>query len=175
MELSLTGRLRQSTQPSPAAKAGKQATAGERPASPRSLPWSDQVTVSKDALAYLKEQARRTQELARRQAEKQNGSEEESELDALAKTMKKMKKCQEIAARIMRGDKVPPEDEAYLMQNDVTGYKLALAMRTPKKDPKEWDSLLDEEDKQGGGSGEAESAETAPTGETGGSASGGEA
>lgn len=172
MELSLTDRLQRSAGPAQVEKTEKRAKIKEAPA--RSLPWSDQVTISKDALAYLKEQARRTQEQARRQAEKQSGSEGDSELDALSQTMKKMKKCQEIAARIMRGDKVPPEDEAYLMQNDATGYKLALAMRTPKKKPKEWESLLDEEDKQGGEtSGEADA--PAPSGESGGAASSGEA
>ena len=42
--------------------------------------------------------------------------------------------CQ-IAASIMRGDRVPPEDMAYLMNNDPEGYKLAMAMRRENPDP----------------------------------------
>lgn len=77
--------------------------------------------------------------------EKETGS---SEADALGEQMKTMERCHKIAARIMRGDKVPPQDEQYLMLNDPDGYKLAMAMRTPKRNPKKWESVLKEEEKE---------------------------
>lgn len=86
-------------------------------------------------------------------------SDEEEELDALSQQLKVQRKCVEIAARIMAGKRVPPQDERYLMENDPEGYKLAIALRNPpKKDEKECESVLDEEDKK---SGEASGEETA--------------
>lgn len=111
---------------------------------------SDRMTLSRQALAYLEEQNQQAQEQARLEAErKTNGkSEEEQALDLLNKSLKAMKKCEKIAARIMAGDKVPPEDERYLAENDMEGYRMALALRRPKKDPKEWKSVLEDEDRK---------------------------
>lgn len=75
---------------------------------------------------------------------------EEQERDALSKQMDTQMKCLKIAMNIMRGKKVPPEDERFLMENDPEGYKLAIAMRQPpKKDDKECESVLKDEDKEG--------------------------
>lgn len=94
---------------------------------------------------------------------------EEDKLDALSEQLKVQQKCLKISMRIMQGKKVPPQDEQYLMEHDPEGYKLAMAMRKPpKKDEKECESVLDEEDKKGGeasGAGEAapmETGESAP-------------
>ena len=120
---------------------------------------SDRMTLSRQALAYLEEQNQQAQEQARLEAERKSGgkSEEEHALDLLKNSLK----CVKIAARIMAGDKVPPEDERYLMENDPEGYKMALAMRKPKKNPKEWKSVLEDEDRksasQDNGSGEGPS------------------
>ena len=75
-----------------------------------------------------------------------------SEADAVARELKKRIKCQKIAVRIQAGDKVPPQDERYLQENDPQTYQLAIALRQPKKDPKEWDTLLEDEDREGGSS-----------------------
>ena len=72
-----------------------------------------------------------------------------SQLDSMEKKLKVMNKCQKIAASIMRGDRVPPEDLAYLMNNDPEGYKLAMAMRRENPDPEDCESVLDEEDRAG--------------------------
>lgn len=105
------------------------------------------------------------------------GSEESEELDALSQQLKSQMKCLEIAMRIMKGKKVPPEDEQYLMENDPEGYKLAMAMRKPpKKDEEECESVLDEEDRRSGGTqgtGEAVPAGEAPSGGGDAPASGG--
>ena len=52
-----------------------------------------------------------------------------ADLDGLGEAMKTMEKCHKIAARIMRGDKVPPEDEQYLMKNDPTRQFLLVCGR----------------------------------------------
>lgn len=97
-------------------------------------------------------------------------SAEEQELDALSKQLDVQMKCMKIAANIMKGKKVPPEDERYLMENDPEGYKLAIAMRSmAKEDDKECESVLKDEDKNGEQA--SNSGETAPVE----SASGGEA
>ena len=71
-------------------------------------------------------------------------------LDRLDKALKVLSKCQKIAASIMKGNRVPPEDLRYLMENDPEGYKLAMAMRRQNPDPEDEKSVLDEEDKNGG-------------------------
>ena len=92
---------------------------------------------------------------------------EEDKLDALSEQMKVQQRCLIIAMRIMRGKKVPPQDEQYLMEHDPEGYKLAMAMRKPpKKDEKECESVLDDEDKKGGKASDSE--ETAPVESSGG-------
>ena len=123
----------------------------------------DRCTLSKQALAYLEQQNRLQQELDERRAkmeqrlsEQQNKS---NELDMLSKTMDVMNKCLKIAASIMKGNRVPPEDLRYLMEHDQAGYKLAMAMRRHNPDPEDEESVLDDEDRngavEGSGGGEA--------------------
>ncbi len=134
-------------------------------------PKADSLSLTGRMAAGLKEQSQRIASLLEqdRQEEKTpepwdmldgaSGEDGDDEADMLGEQLKVMQRCQKIAARIMRGDKVPPEDERYLMENDPDGYKLALAMRTPKKKPKEWDSVLEEEkEKTSETSGEEETA-----------------
>ena len=63
-----------------------------------------------------------------------------------ARPVDAMKKCAEIAARLMAGKKIPLQDEQYLMDNDPQGYRLALAMRREEEDEEECGSVLDPED-----------------------------
>lgn len=134
-------RIRQAVQPQ--AKAS--------PARP-AVPGGDRLTLSREAVAHMEEQNRRfqerldrdIQEKTREQVEEENGG--DGMLDALAERLKVMQKCQKIASRIMAGDRVPPQDEAYLMQNDPVGYKLAMAARKIKRNPKEWESEADKEE-----------------------------
>lgn len=105
----------------------------------------DSLTLSQAALRYLEEQNKKLEEVRQR---REQG---DDMLDSMNKALKTMKRCQEIARRIMRGDKVPPQDEQYLMENDEESYKLALALRKPKKHPKEWDSVLEDEKGEKGG------------------------
>ena len=143
MEVNLTARLRR-TEPLKRPKA----PAAGAPA-PRAAASADRLSLSRQAAAFLEEQARRTREALAQQSAKQAREAAEGaggESDELTRAMKKMKKCQEIAARIMSGGKVPPEDERYLMENDPDSYKLAMAARKIKRNPKEWESEADKEE-----------------------------
>ena len=155
MELSVNGRQRR------AARAANTAfwTEKKSPAANASLgrPRTDRTAWSQQALSFLQEVNRRDMENQRKLLEakqRKNG-----DLEALSKSLKVMERCQKIAARIMRGDKVPPQDEMYLMDNDPDGYKLAIVCREPKEDPKEWESVLKDEDRESGSAGGAESGE----------------
>ena len=145
MELSVTGRLKRAAQTArpQVQKAPEEKTRVQQRR-------EDRLTLSKQALTMLEEQNRQARERrAKEIEEKKQGA--DAEIDAMTKALKKMLKCQKIAARIMAGDKVPPADERYLMENDPESYKLAIAMRKPKEDPKEYDSVLEDEDREGGG------------------------
>ena len=70
----------------------------------------------------------------------------------------------------MRGDKVPPQDEMYLLDNDPDGYKLALACRKPKEKPKEWESVLKDEEENSASESGGETAESSEAPEASGEA-----
>lgn len=67
--------------------------------------------------------------------------------EAQSEGFQDMGKALEIARRIMDGDIVPPEDEEFLMEYDSELYMRVKSMAKPKEDPKEYDSLVEEEDK----------------------------
>ena len=92
---------------------------------------------------------------------------EEDKLDALSEQLDIQMKCMKIAANMMKGKKVPPEDERYLMEHDPEGYKLAISMRSMEKvDDKECESVLKDEDKNSGETAETEETAPAEGGET---------
>lgn len=168
MELRATQRLRRNEQ---AAKTtAKKADTGDVPAkAPSAQPKApaDKLSVSQQALTWLERQAELDREREMRRQERRSDSlsaleSKKQALDGLDKKLKVQNKCQKIAAAIMRGDRVPPEDLKYLMDNDAAGYKLAMAMRREKKDPEDVESVLDEEDKNGSSSGKTESGGEAP-------------
>lgn len=164
-----------------AAKAGLAAVPPEAAQAPVRSAGADRLTLSREAVARLEEQNRLFQEHLdqdmQKKAREQLGEEDSGDggmLEALGRQLKVMQKCQKIASRIMAGDKVPPQDEMYLMQNDPTAYKLAMAARKIKKDPKEWESKADKDKEDevsktssASSSGEAESSPEASA-ETGG-------
>ena len=104
----------------------------------------------------MEEQNRRIQAQARQ--EQNAKSSDEAMLDFLDKSMKELDTCQTIAARITAGDKVPDEDLRYLMRHDPDSYRLAIAMRKPKPDPRLWKSALDDEQRESPASGDGASA-----------------
>lgn len=158
MELDLTSRLKRTQSAARTPAQIEKSKAPEKARKPSVMSNEDRLSLSRQAVDYLERQNREFQEKLeqhrRESAERVTHiglgkAHSEDELKGLDKSMKTMQKCQKIAARIMRGDKVPPEDEQYLMNNDPEGYKLALALRKPKKHPKEWKSVLDDEDRNG--------------------------
>lgn len=177
MEISLESRLIRAAQrarPASAQKEGFEKTG----AADGSQSKADKLTLTQQAIEQLTEQSARLKSLLEQEKPELqfpclwNMDKEESgdpQLDALEEGLKSMRRCQEIARRIMRGDKVPPEDERYLMENDPEGFKLAMAMRKPKKKPKEWESVLRDEKKSQQQSDGGE--EAAPAAEASGGAS----
>ena len=130
----------------------------------------DKLTLSRQAAAFVEEQSRKMwDEVREREQQRQNRMNAEpsnGELDLLSQGLKVLELCQKIAASIMKGDNVPPEDLKFLMENDPDGYRLAMAMRRHNPDPEDEESVLTDEDKNGGstgetGGGEALSVETA--------------
>ena len=134
------------------AKQEKTLTASGQPQQARRQ-GGDKLTLSQQALSYLEEQSRLAWEREQRRDRASDSlsalDTAKSQLDSMAEKLKVMRKCQKIAASVMRGDRVPPEDLAYLMKNDPEGYKLAMAMRRENPDPEDCESVLDEEDRRG--------------------------
>jgi hypothetical protein len=159
MEIQSANRLRRNGQ---LARTEERKGSAQEPKSRLQRHREDRLAVSQQALAMLEEQNRRAREERERkrlETQMRGGS----EADAVARELKKRIKCQKIAVRIQAGDKVPPQDERYLQENDPQTYQLAIALRQPKKDPKEWDTLLEDEDREGGSSentGETDGGET---------------
>nr|WP_325231178.1 hypothetical protein [uncultured Oscillibacter sp.] len=167
MELTVRGRQRRAGQVMRPASQGEKKPAEAKTASAK--PRSDKTSWSQTALAFLQEVNRQDMEKRQKLLEaKQQG---DGELEALSESLKVMDRCRRIASRIMKGDKVPPQDEMYLMEKDPDGYKLALVCRTPKEKPKEWESVLKDEERTGAetGEGAAEPADSSEgTAESGG-------
>lgn len=183
MELRATRELRRSAQLDKTVE--KKADTPAKAQAPQRQEPADKLTLSRQALAFVEEQRRQMWDAAQEREQKKQDriggmldamDTQKKQLDSMEKKLDTMNKCQKIAAAVMRGDRVPPEDLRYLMEHDKEGYKMAMAMRRPKKDPKDVESVLDEEDRNGGqtketGGGEAPSAEAAGASEGGGGAS----
>ena len=121
MELSVTGRLKRAAQTArpQVQKAPEEKTRVQQRR-------EDRLTLSKQALTMLEEQNRQARERrAKEIEEKKQGA--DAEIDAMTKALKKMLKCQKIAARIMAGDKVPPK---------AAGNPQALWKRSPPRQNK---------------------------------------
>lgn len=156
MELSVNGRQRRATQAVRNEPRAEKPPAGTGTAPKRT--GSDKADWSQAALAFLREMDRQSMEEERKRLEAKQ--QKNGELEMLSKSLDVMEKCRKIASRIMKGDKVPPQDEQFLMEADPEGYKLALVCRAPKEKPKEWESVLEEEEDGSGGE-TAEAAESA--------------
>ncbi len=185
MELRSTREMRRNEQMA-RTTAAKKADAPDSPAKARSAQRADKCTLSRQALSYLEEQNRLTQELEKRRARQEDKwgktRNKSGELDMLSKQMEMMEACMKIARSIMKGDKVPMKDLKFLMENDPAGYKLAMALRRNNPDPEEMDSVVEEMEKRHAGEGDSGGGEasqaSAPAASSGGgtsSSGGGEA
>ena len=186
MELRTTGELRRCVQTDRIM--GRNTEAADTPAgarAPQRKEPVDKLTLSRQAVAFVEEQSRKMwDEVREREQQRQsrmNAKPSSGELDLLSQGLKVLELCEKIAASIMRGDKVPPEDLRFLMENDPDGYRLAMALRRHKEDPEEVDSVLEDgEDRDGSGEeaggGESPSVEASgSSGGTSGSSGGGDA
>lgn len=158
MEIYAAAKREQSAPAKPKAGTGKRSTASAASDALQKAQIEEaqmeRFQRTKEALDIIEEQAREAEEkfrqaASRRQAdpeqkEKETEGSSGEEFKAMAEYLKVMQRCQEIARRLMRGDRVPPEDEQYLMTNDPKSYKLALAARKPNPNPRQWDSVLPE-------------------------------
>ena len=179
MELRSTRELRRNArlESTPAKKADTPAKTQAKPAPDQP---ADKLSLSRQAVAYVEGQSRRMWAQDQEREPRPRGpldaimeamESKKKELDSMEKRLDVLRKCQKIAASIMKGNRVPPEDLQYLMNNDPEGYKLAMAMRRPNPDPEDEKSVLDDEDKNGvraegtEGGGEGPSVEAAGGGE----------
>ena len=160
MELRTTRELRRNVRLDKLA--GRKTETADTPAqtqTPQQKEPVDKLTLSRQALAFVEEQNRKMWDAAqereqRRQSRMDAGisamESAKGEMDLLSKGLRVLELCQKIAASIMKGNKVPPEDLEFLMKNDPDGYRLAMAMRRYNPDPEDEKSVLTDEDKNGG-------------------------
>lgn len=171
MELRSTREMRRNQRLDQAAAGRADRTAPAPAPSQPARPAADRVSLSRQAVSFLEEQNRRMWQY-QQEREQRRQSRLDSELSALDTAKNRLKrmedeldilnKCNKIAASIMKGNRVPTEDLRYLMEHDQAGYKLAMAMRRIKKDPEDCESVLDEEDRNGGRESEGSPEAAAP-------------
>lgn len=187
MELRATREMRRNEQLSKAM--AKKAETADGPAKAPAQPVkaqtpTDKVSLSQQALAFVQEQNRKMWEAAQQREQRRQARLDDSlsamestknDLDIMEKQLEVMNKCQKIAASIMKGNRVPPEDLEYLMNNDPEGYKLAMALRRENPDPEDEKSVLDDEDRNGGSAEKSDSGEAPSVSPAEASSGGGEA
>lgn len=138
---------------------------------------ADRVELSRRWIEQMEQQNAQLRALLEQPAGEREGEDEggllgymkteEEKLDSLSEALDIQMKCLKIAMNIMKGKKVPPQDERYLMEHDPEGYKLAISMRSMEKvDDKECESVLKDEDKNSGETAETEETAPAEGGET---------
>lgn len=160
MQLCTTGELRRDAQLNKITgkKAGTADTSAKTRSPQRQEP-ADKLTLSRQALTFLEEQDRKRWEKAQEELQRKmdrsneiiSGLEDaKNQSDAMARALKVLLTCQRIAASIMKGNRVPPEDVEYLMENDPDGYKLAMALRRENPDPEDEKSVLEDEENESG-------------------------
>lgn len=57
-------------------------------------------------------------------------------------------KCMEIATRIIKGHNVPDQDMKFLAENQPKMYSNAILLRQVNDDPKDYDSILEDEENE---------------------------
>ena len=164
MEVTMSGRLY-----TPAGKTSAARTEAQPASGAKAAAREDKLTLSQQAMEMLEKYQEKQKEIKRLQEEARQMKEaNKQQAEALEKELKTRMLCWKIAARIMAGDKVPHEDEQFLLNNDPAGYQMAMSLRKIKEDPEEYDTLLEDEEEgssEGGASspeGAASSGEAVP-------------
>ena len=121
----------------------KQSSAARQPGNSArlSVPSSDRLQLSQQAVALLQTQAQKAQAPKGLVALFRPQKEEDSS-DVLSDAMEKLKLCAKIASRIRKGDKVPDQDMRYLIKHNAQLYMMAMASRQPNDNPKKWKSAV---------------------------------
>ena len=119
------------------------------------IPSFDRVELSKELKkvdAEYKKAQSVVEGIMATEAAVHNSEVSRQQIEAMEKSAKKMAKMMEIYRRIASGGRVPPEDENALMLYSKELYMAAkmAAMIKKDKDNKKYDTLLDEEDSEGG-------------------------
>ncbi len=70
----------------------------------------------------------------------------------MAERLKVMERCQKIAARIMAGDKVPPQICSIWLKTTRWGIKWQWPTDVVEGKAKEWESVLEDDEKEAGAS-----------------------
>ena len=116
-------------------------------------------TVSEEMAAELRRSydlmQARNEARAARQAAEQNAKAAEQQAKAISEQGDAMAKALEIARRIAKGGRVPPEDEQFLMEFSQEIYMAAKMQAVMAKEHEDYDSVLEDEE-------DGESAESAP-------------
>ena len=88
----------------------------------------------------------RNQALIARQTAEANARAAKQQTEAAAEQWKKMAQALEIARRISKGGRVPPQDEQFLLEFSQTMYLTAKMMALLAKEHKDEDSVLEDEE-----------------------------
>jgi len=121
-----------------------------------SYDFGNQLTISDEGLELLNKQMTEKSEEENKEENKirdyylelrEQLKQAHESADATGESFESLGKCIQIAMRIVSGDRVPLQDQQYLMEHNMELYSMAMNMRMVKEDPKEWESLL-EEDKE---------------------------
>ena len=121
----------------------------------------DTVDVSEEAKKKVKDFQSKLEEMRDEMRRLREELERAGEAGEGAAEMWKIEiKCLQIAMRIMSGNKVPPADHRFLMDNKPELYAKAITMKMEKVDPKELDRLSEEEEESIAGDPESAAAES---------------
>lgn len=112
----------------------------------------NRYTVSGDMATQMRsvyeQMVARNQALIARQTAEANARAAKQQTEAAEEQWKKMAKVIEIARRISKGGRVPPQDEQFLLEFSQEMYMSAKVMASMAKEHKDEDSVLEDEEEQ---------------------------
>lgn len=113
---------------------------------PELMAKEEMTAQEKEEQAVAEEKKKQAQLQAQLSMYQQELEAADEQAEAVEESFSTFGKCMRIAMRITNGDKVPLKDIDFLMEHEPDLYKQAIIMRRPNDEPKEWESVLDEDD-----------------------------